>query len=91
MRLRYTPRALREIERAISYISERSPQGAQNVAERFNDILKFLQEQPLAGTSNHHKGTRRLFLKPYPYMVYYHVIGDEIVILRFRHTSRKSR
>ncbi|WP_205909109.1 type II toxin-antitoxin system RelE/ParE family toxin [Neorhizobium lilium] len=89
MKLRYTPRALREVKRAISYIGERSPEGARSVAERLNGILIFLQEHPFAGTSNSYKGTRHFFMKPYPYVVHYQVVGAEVVILRFRHTSRK--
>ena len=80
----------REIERAIDYIGEHSPQGARNVAERFYSILLLLQDQPFAGPSNRYKSTRRLFLRPYPYLVHYKVTEAEIIILRFRHTSRKT-
>jgi addiction module RelE/StbE family toxin len=91
VKLRYTPRSLREIDRAISYISEQSPQGAENVARRFHGLLYLLTQHPFSGVSIGFRGTRRLFLKPYPYMVYYRVNQDEIVILRFRHTSRKQQ
>ncbi|WP_425375379.1 type II toxin-antitoxin system RelE/ParE family toxin [Rhizobium deserti] len=90
MKLRYTPRALSEVERAISYIAERSPEGARNVADRLNHLLILLREHPFSGTSNRYRGTRTLFLKPHPYMVYYQVRNDEIVVLRFRHTSRRA-
>lgn len=49
----------------------------------------FLSEQPFAGSSTPRKNTRRFFLKPYPYTVYYRVGADEIIIQRFRHASRK--
>jgi plasmid stabilization system protein ParE len=91
VRLRYTPNALRDIDRAISYIDHQSPQGARNVAQRFHGILAFLQEHPDAGVSTGFKGTRRFFLKPYPYVVYFRVGKDELVILRLLHTSRKPK
>jgi plasmid stabilization system protein ParE len=89
--LRYTTRALREIDEAISYISNHSPQGADNVAARIHEVLLFLQEQLFAGIAIPRKNTRRFFLKPYPYTVYYRVGPSEIIIQRFRHTSRKSQ
>lgn len=89
VKLRYTTRALREIDEAISYIDSHSPQGADNVAARIRGALTFLSEQPFAGSATPRKNTRRFFLKPYPYTVYYRVGVDEIIIQRFRHTSRK--
>lgn len=89
MKLRYTAKALHEIDEAISYIGDHSPQGADNVAARIRGALTFLSEQPFAGSITP-RNTRRFFLKPYPYTVYYRVGVDEIVIQRFRHTSRKS-
>jgi plasmid stabilization system protein ParE len=90
VKLRYTTRALREIDEAISYIGNHSPQGADNVAARIREALTFLSEQPFAGGVTSRKNTRRFFLKHYPYTVYYRVGADEIIIQRFRHTSRKS-
>ena len=31
---------------------------------------------------------RRIFLTPYPYLIDYVVGADEVIVLRFRHTSR---
>lgn len=91
MKLRYTARALREIDEAIRYIGGASPQGAQSVARRIHDILMLLLDQPYAGAATKQKHTRRFVLKPYPYSIFYRVREDEIMILRFRHTSRKSQ
>ncbi|WP_085424288.1 type II toxin-antitoxin system RelE/ParE family toxin [Xaviernesmea oryzae] len=91
VKLRYTAQALREIDSAISYIGQRSPDGARNVAKRFQEILTFLEERPYAGVATGKKNTRRFFLKPYPYIVYYRIHTDEVIIQRFRHTSRKGR
>jgi plasmid stabilization system protein ParE len=44
VKLRYTDKALREIDSAISHITGQSPQGAQNVAARFREILNLLEE-----------------------------------------------
>ena len=39
MRLRYTKRAARQIDKALDYVSERSPQGAARVQERLVAVL----------------------------------------------------
>lgn len=39
MKLRYTKTALRQIELALSYIGDRSPQGATRVAQRIEAVL----------------------------------------------------
>ena len=90
MKLSYTPKALREIDNAIAYIGARSPQGAKHVALRFYKLLELLRQQPQAGAVHGRRNTRRLFLTPYPYVIYYRVSQEEIIILRFRHTSRRS-
>jgi toxin ParE1/3/4 len=89
VKLRYTRNALREIDNAIAYIGARSPQGASHVAARFYKIIELLRDQPEAGAIHSRPDTRRLFLTPYPYVIYYRVSQQEIIILRFRHTSRR--
>ena len=49
MRLRYTRRAAKQIDEALDYIAERSPQGAGNVRDRLVAVMKLLQSHPYAG------------------------------------------
>lgn len=90
MRLRFQKRALRQLDEILHYIQARSPQGAAKVQARITASLELLRLQPHAGTKTRIAGVRRLFLTPYPYLIDYFVGGDEIVIQRFRHTSRKA-
>ncbi|MCW4113390.1 type II toxin-antitoxin system RelE/ParE family toxin [Aurantimonas sp. MSK8Z-1] len=89
MRLRYTRTALRQIEQALSFISERSPQGAAGLARRIASALAVVLDHPLVAQATSRPDVRRLVLSPYPYVVFYRVAATEIVILRFRHTARK--
>ena len=91
MKLRYTNTALRQIEQLLSYIEDRSPQGAVRVAKRTETVLAVLLDHPNAGQATSRLGVRRVVLAPYPYVIFYRVTADEIVVMRFRHTSRKSR
>ena len=89
MKLRYTKTALRQIDKAISYIKNRSPQGAAYVAERTEAILAVLLDHPNAGQATRRQGVRRVILTPYPYVIFYRVTAAEIVVMRFRHAARK--
>ena len=88
MKLRYSKRALEQIDKALEYVAERSPSGAAKIEARVRAILTLVQVQPHAGVKTRLPGVRRIFLTPYPYLIDYHAGEDEIVVLRFRHTSR---
>ena len=48
VKLRYTPRALAELDEVLTYIAERSPQGARNVETRIHDIITMILQQDIA-------------------------------------------
>jgi toxin ParE1/3/4 len=50
-----------------------------------------LLDHPKAGQATSRQGVRRVVLTPYPYVIFYRVTAAEIVVMRFRHTSRKPR
>jgi addiction module RelE/StbE family toxin len=89
MRIRYTPRAFADREAIFHYIEERSPQAAGDVFRRIKQRINELAEQPYTGTKTTRPGIYKLWIAPYPYRVFYRVDGDDIVILRIRHTSRR--
>lgn len=89
MKLRYSKRALEQIDKALGYVADRSPSGAAKIEARISAMLALAQIQPHAGVRMRFSGVRRIFfLTPYPYLIEYHAGEDEIVVLRFRHTSR---
>ena len=89
MRLRYTDRSLAQIDRALGYVRYRSPQGATNVRRRLLAMLSMIQQQPRAGTPTNRPDVFRLWLHPYPYIIDYRVVEDEIIVQRFRHAARR--
>ncbi|WP_349629727.1 type II toxin-antitoxin system RelE/ParE family toxin [Bradyrhizobium genosp. L] len=89
MNVRYTRRALAQIDRALSYIEERSPQGADRVRDRVSALAVLLHDQPYAGRATSRPGVRRLTATPYPYLIDYRVTPTEVIIMRFRHAARK--
>jgi toxin ParE1/3/4 len=89
VRLRVTKRAATQIEEALEYIETDSPQGANHVRERIQTLLRLLTQHPYAGQATELPGVRRLTLSPYPYLLFYRVTDDEVIVQRMRHTSRK--
>jgi toxin ParE1/3/4 len=89
VRLRYTKRAAAQIDKALGYVAERSPQGAARVHERLLAVVTLLQIHPHAGHATSRAGVRRFGLTPYPYFIDYRVVGDDLIVMRFRHAARK--
>ena len=90
MRLRVTKRAATQIEKALDYIEEDSPQGANHVRARIQTLFLLLEQHPYAGQATDVPGVRRLTLSPYPYLIFYRVTDGEVIVQRMRHTSRRS-
>ena len=89
MRLEYSTAALRQIDKALAYIGERSPQGAANLRERIEAAAAMVQDHPHAAQATSRARTRRVVLTPYPYVLFYRVTADEVTVTRFRHTSQR--
>jgi len=91
VKLRVTRRAATQIEKALDYIEADSPQGANHVRERIRTLFHLLTQYPYAGQATDLPGVRRLTLSPYPYLIFYRVTEDEVIVQRMRHTSRQPR
>ena len=89
MRVRFLARTSAQIDKALAYVSVRSPQGAANIRARIQAAAAFLQEQPLAGQRTSDPKVRRVVSSPFPYLIFYRVTATEIVVLRFRHAARR--
>lgn len=87
--LRFQARALRQIDEALGYVHDRSPQGAAKIEARLTHLLDRLREHPQLGVRTSVAGVRRIYLVPYPYLVDYVVTDVAIIVQRFRHTARR--
>jgi toxin ParE1/3/4 len=85
MKVRYSETALRELDEIFAYIYERNRSAAAAVVDR---VAALLEEFPLAGHTTDEPGVRIMPLVRYPYLVFYAVNGEEIVILHVRHGAR---
>jgi len=60
MKVRYTPRARGDMDTILSYIDQRNPQGARNVARTMHKTVELIEQFPQAGRLAGEQGTRVL-------------------------------
>jgi plasmid stabilization system protein ParE len=58
--VRYTKRALAQIDEVLTYIEARSPQGARHIGDRIAALVALLQDHPYAGRQTTRAYVRRL-------------------------------
>lgn len=88
MRLRYTKPALAELADILEYIAARSPLGERNVQARIKQIVQLLVQFPRAGTLTDDPTIRCIATTPFPYLIFYEVAGDEVIVHSIRHGAR---
>jgi toxin ParE1/3/4 len=88
VKLRYTKPALADLRSILDYISISSPQGAQRVRRRLRQIANLLRSFPQAGIHTADPTIRRLTAHPYPFLIFYEITADEIVVHAIRHSAR---
>lgn len=89
MRIRWTRKALGNLDAAVNYIAADSPGNARKVAQKIRDSIQLLSRQPGMGRPGRVAGTRELVISGLPFIVPYTEYNGEIVILRIVHTSMK--
>jgi toxin ParE1/3/4 len=91
MRVRYTPRARRDLESILEYIDERSPLGARNVKRAIQKTIELIGEFPEGGRRAGDHAIRVLPAGRHPYLIYWSIEGGEAWIVHIRHARRRPR
>src|SRR5258708_19716586 len=73
----------------LDYIEKESPQSARKVHARIQRLINLTLDHPQVGARTGSKRLRRLVASPYPYLIFYEVGDDEIVIHGVRHSARR--
>lgn len=89
MKVRYTRRAQRDLERILAFLDERSPQGANSVKHAIRKAVETIALFPSGGRRSAHRDVRERPVDRYPYIVYWTIAADEVHILHIRHASRR--
>jgi plasmid stabilization system protein ParE len=88
VKLRYTLPALADLGSILDYIAADSPDGAKRVQGRIQAIIDLLLAHPEIGIRTDDPTIRRLTTPPYPFLVFYEVMENEIIIHAVRHAAR---
>ena len=91
MKLRFTPRAVRDLGEIADYLRERNPEAALRVRAAILGSLQNLVLFPQVGRQQKIEGIRKLVTRPYPYLVYYMIDepAQEIIIITIQHSARE--
>ncbi len=90
MTVRYTRRALANLVAIAAYVRAANPSAAEAVRNRIEGVIAGLAQFPLQGTPTDDPDIRRLVASPFPYLIYYRVKGDTVIILHIRHGRRRT-
>jgi addiction module RelE/StbE family toxin len=90
MKIRYTETTLTEINEIFAHISEQNAPAAKRVVARIERTIHNLADFPEMAQETREPGVRRIPAGRYPYLVYYAVETDEVVILHVRHGARRT-
>jgi len=89
MRIEWDSRAVRDLQEIRAFIAADKPAAAAKVAEHIKNSIQSLSEFPLMGRQTRYPNIRILPIAGIPYVVYYHLLVDEIEILAVFHGARR--
>jgi toxin ParE1/3/4 len=88
MTVRFTETALIEIDEIFAYIARNNPTAAAGVVQRIQQMIARLGEFPRMAPKTDEAGARMAPLGRYPYLIFYAIEGDDVVVLHVRHGAR---
>jgi toxin ParE1/3/4 len=89
MKIRWSVRAARDLTSIRDYIAKENPNAAARVAEALLEATVQLERFPQSGRPGRIAGTRELVVPGLPYILFYRIVEDVILIAAVHHTSRK--
>jgi toxin ParE1/3/4 len=89
MRVRYTQTALAELGDIFSYIAQHNRIAAAEVVRRIEELAARLARFPQMGRPKYKPGVRMIPVRRYPFLVFYTIEADEVLILSVRHAARE--
>jgi plasmid stabilization system protein ParE len=85
VRLRFTPRALRQFSSIAEFVAKDDAAAARRVGERIRSVCGLLADVPGMGRAGVLAGTREMSVPGLPYVIVHRVTTDEIVVLGIYH------
>jgi toxin ParE1/3/4 len=88
-RVRFDPGAYAQLAAIRLHIAADNPSAADRVVKRIEGLAALLAEYPDMGHKLRHRPERVMPVSPYPYLIFYRVVGDELHVLQVRHSARR--
>jgi addiction module RelE/StbE family toxin len=90
MKVRYRPRAERDLNEIADYLRSRNPQAARSVRDAILHTIGIIADFPELGVRVD-EGVRKIVVRRYEYRIYYEVdeAKGDIVIATIRHPRRQ--
>jgi addiction module RelE/StbE family toxin len=90
VKIRYTRKAVAQLDAIYSYIEADNPRAAKAVKARIQRAISRLAQFPYSCRATARPGIRVLSIVRYPYLVFYSVDegAQEVHILRIRHAAQ---
>jgi addiction module RelE/StbE family toxin len=88
MKVRFSPRSIADLDNIRRYVAKDNPAAAWVVASFIRQTIRHLEHWPYQGRATDVKDVRRIVVVNYPYVVFYHVNDERVLILEVVHTSR---
>ncbi len=89
MRVHWTRRAQRRLDRHIGYLALYSPRAAEETLDRILDFVDTLADHPLLGHEGRYIGTRELVVENGRYVTVYRVRGQLVQIVTIHDTRQE--
>jgi addiction module RelE/StbE family toxin len=89
MRVRYARGAITDLVRIADYIREHNPRAAEAVEKRIRASIDQLERFPFIGRPTDDPTIRMFPIVRYPYLVFYEVVGGEVIVHHIRHGRRE--
>lgn len=89
MILRFTRRALADLDAARMHVEQHDPRAALRLAGRLRAAIEGLRAFPGHGRPGRVAGTRELVVPRTPYLVAYRIDGESVDILAILHGARR--
>ncbi len=88
MRVVFTFQARVQLREIHAYIVRDRPLAADEVIARIEHVAGALGVNPHIGRKISGSRLRRFPVRPYPYLIYYEVVGETVRVIRIRHAAR---
>jgi len=89
MNVRFTETAYADLGAIHAFIANENPVAATAVVNRIETTIRQLAQYPRIGPVKYRGDVRMFPVRRSPYLIFYTMAEDEVVILTIRHSSRR--